>query len=276
MAESTLVQRVLTALVLIPLAIGAVLLLSTQYLALILALVALLGGVEWGRLAGISSVVGQSVFVLLLGGCLWFAQEQLLIPGVSVWFFSFAALWWLLVTLALLRSPKVDDVLPGFSLTRAVLGFLVIVPAWSAVVQLHRSGESGPVYVLFFLVLIWVADSGAYFAGRRWGRTKLAPRISPGKTREGVYGALFGALICALLFTWHQWDTVGVYWLIPVSLVTVLFSVVGDLFESLLKRRVGIKDSGGILPGHGGILDRIDSLTAAAPVFLVGLKLTGM
>jgi len=276
MAENTLAQRILTAAVLIPLAIGAVLFLSTSYLALILAFVALLGGVEWARLAGISGVVGFSIFVLLLAGCFWLTQKMLSIPGVNLWFFSIAAVWWLLVAIALLRSPKLDAAAPGFSLTRTALGFLVIIPAWSAVVQLHGFGEAGPIYVLFLLVLIWVADSGAYFAGRRWGRTKLAPRISPGKTREGVFGALVGALICAVFFTWYQWDVAGIYWLVPISLVTVLMSVVGDLFESLIKRRAGIKDSGGILPGHGGVMDRIDSLTAAAPVFFVGLKLTGI
>ena len=128
--------------------------------------------------------------------------------------------------------------------------------------------------LLFLLVLIWIADSGAYFAGSRWGKRKLAPAISPGKSWEGVYGALLGALLCGVLLAWYYQDSAGAVWLIPVCILTVIMSVVGDLFESVLKRKMGMKDSGTLLPGHGGVLDRIDSLTAAAPVFMLGLQLS--
>jgi phosphatidate cytidylyltransferase len=122
------------------------------------------------------------------------------------------------------------------------------------------------------LILIWVADSGAYFVGRQWGKNKLAPRVSPGKTIEGLLGALAGGLI---------WGYAGMVWFEPKSgwlfvalcFVTVLFSVLGDLVESLFKRNAGVKDSGQLLPGHGGVLDRLDSLTSAAPVFVLGLML---
>jgi phosphatidate cytidylyltransferase len=143
-----------------------------------------------------------------------------------------------------------------------------------AILALHQNGEEGPLLLLFLLVLIWVADSGAYFAGHRWGKRKLAPVISPGKSWEGVYGALVGASLCGAVLAWYQQDEAGALWLIPVSVVTVAISVVGDLFESILKRRMDMKDSGNLLPGHGGMLDRIDSLTAAAPVFALGLQLT--
>ncbi len=125
--------------------------------------------------------------------------------------------------------------------------------------------------MLFLLVLIWIADSGAYFAGRRWGRVKLAPAVSPGKTREGVYGALAGAMLCALALAWMRPEIGAALVTIPLCLLTCLVSVAGDLFESLIKRQAGVKDSGTLLPGHGGVLDRIDSLTAAAPVFVFGL-----
>jgi phosphatidate cytidylyltransferase len=128
--------------------------------------------------------------------------------------------------------------------------------------------------VLFLLVLIWIADSGAYFAGRRWGRRKLAPLVSPGKTREGAYGALAGGLlwggVLAALYGVSVPQQGG---LVLLCLLTVVASIVGDLYESLSKRERGVKDSGSLLPGHGGILDRIDSLTAAAPVFALGLHL---
>lgn len=123
------------------------------------------------------------------------------------------------------------------------------------------------------MILIWTADSFAYFAGRRWGRVKLAPQISPGKTREGVYGALIGSALCGALLHWLRPETGSLSVLVLLSVTIALFSVVGDLFESLLKRQAGLKDSGTLLPGHGGVLDRIDSLTAAAPVFLFGLLL---
>ena len=142
-----------------------------------------------------------------------------------------------------------------------------------ALLALHDGAALGPGYVVFLFMLVWIADSGAYFAGRRWGRTKLASHVSPGKTREGVYGALtaalgfavIGALVLGLGVT--QWPL-----FILICMVTVIFSIIGDLFESMLKRQRGIKDSGSLLPGHGGILDRVDSMTAAAPVFVLGLR----
>ena len=131
--------------------------------------------------------------------------------------------------------------------------------------------EFGAGYVLFLLFLIWIADSGAYFTGRRWGQRKLALSISPGKTWEGVWGASLAALVFAMLGAVVL--EVRMPWpgFVILSMVTVGFSIAGDLFESMLKRQRGLKDSGSLLPGHGGVLDRVDSLTAAVPVFLLGL-----
>lgn len=124
----------------------------------------------------------------------------------------------------------------------------------------------------FLLMLIWIADIGAYFTGRHWGRIKLAPKISPGKTREGVYGALVGALLSGVVLAWWQGLSIQqAPFAILLCILAALFSVAGDLFWSMLKRLRGVKDSSNLLPGHGGMLDRIDSLTAAAPVFLLGL-----
>jgi phosphatidate cytidylyltransferase len=143
-------------------------------------------------------------------------------------------------------------------------------------VQIHALDGIGPALLLFLMVLIWVVDSAAYFSGKRWGRVKLAPFISPGKTREGLYGALVGMVIFSLvLWYWGGMGRVGWFAILLLCMTTGLFSVVGDLFESLLKRQRGVKDSGHLLPGHGGVLDRIDSLTAASPIFLFGLMLLG-
>jgi phosphatidate cytidylyltransferase len=148
----------------------------------------------------------------------------------------------------------------------------VLLGPWLALVHLHAAAPRGPELVLFLLLLIWTADVAAFFAGRRWGQAKLTPAVSPGKTRVGVYGALLGAALAALALAW---------WLrlvpaltaaaVAICVATAFVSVVGDLFESLVKRRRGVKDSGRLLPGHGGILDRIDSLTAAAPMFTLGI-----
>jgi phosphatidate cytidylyltransferase len=153
----------------------------------------------------------------------------------------------------------------------------MVVPAWVAAWLIHREPSAGPLWTLFVLMLIWVADVSAYFAGRRFGQHKLAPRISPGKTREGVYGALVGTALFAGVAGWLiEPVPVGHALLIVLATVTVLFSIVGDLFESLIKRQSNLKDSGSLLPGHGGMLDRIDSVLAALPIFVCGRYLIGL
>jgi len=161
--------------------------------------------------------------------------------------------------------------LPG----KLLSGFFVLVPAWIAPLALRELPQGllpdGRWLTLYLLMIVWVADSGAYFAGHRWGKTKLAPHVSPGKTWEGVAGGLAAVLLLALLagvFGWRFGASELVIWVI-LSLVTAFVSVFGDLFESRAKRAAGVKDSGSILPGHGGVLDRIDAFTAAAPVFML-------
>jgi len=274
MGASTLLQRVLTASILIPSVIAAVLLLPTSYLAICFAVIALLGGWEWTNLSGFLSNSSRALFILILAAGLWATYLLLDQPWFADWLFYLSTAWWFVITYVLSRHTKIEPATPGPDLIRATMGLVVLIPLWAALVVLHRSGDDGPMVVLFLMIMIWVADSGAYFVGSRWGNRKLAPVISPGKSWEGVYGAVAGAFICGILLAWYQSNDVGALWLVPVCVMTVLISVVGDLFESLLKRRVAMKDSGNLLPGHGGVLDRIDSLTAAAPVFLVGLQLT--
>ncbi len=276
MAKSTLLKRISTALVLMPIVVGAVLFLPTTYLSILFAVIVLIGGWEWTQLAGISTMSGRIIYLLLLASILWLMLEMLFYPDYIIWFFVAAVAWWLLVTIALVRIRQIESSPQQFNLFSAAAGFFVLVPAWAAIHSIHSGGERGPILVLFLLVLIWVADSGAYFFGHRWGKTKLAPVVSPGKTREGLYGAMAGAVLSAFMLAWLLVAWTQFHWLLLLCLVTVLLSVVGDLFESLFKRRAGIKDSGTILPGHGGILDRIDSVTAAAPLFLLGLTLLEM
>jgi phosphatidate cytidylyltransferase len=273
--KSTL-KRVATALALMPLVVGGVLFLSTPYLALILAAVVLLGGLEWTRLSGIHSIPGKVAFLLLLAMMLWLVHLFLGKTTSAELFFLAAGVFWVGVTIYLFRIRELGVGDNRFYPLRAVIGFLLLVPSWAALTSLHGVAESGPKLVVFLLVLIWVADSGAYFSGLRWGRAKLAPAISPGKTREGLYGALAGAVVCGVLLAWLLGTEKSLLLAVILSVVTVLFSVVGDLLESVFKRKAGVKDSGNLLPGHGGVLDRIDSLTAASPIFLVGLQQLGV
>ncbi|MEJ2592299.1 MAG: phosphatidate cytidylyltransferase [Candidatus Thiodiazotropha sp.] len=267
-------QRVITALILAPLVIAGVLLLPNDTLSLLMALVVAFGAREWAQLSGIDPLWGQLLYSLLLLA-LMLAVYFFLPSAWTFWVIAFSVLWWLSALYRLSRFRGEAET-PGFSLLHALEGIAVLVPAWLSLAVIHRIPANGPVLLLFLLILIWSADVGAYFAGHRWGRRKLAPQVSPGKTREGVYGAMAGALLCGVFLVWWLGtDLPQAPLVLLLCLVTMLFSVVGDLFESLLKRRQGIKDSGSLLPGHGGMLDRIDSLTAAAPVFLFGLMLFG-
>ncbi len=170
-----------------------------------------------------------------------------------------------------MRVRRIEPV-EGFQPMLLPIGVLVLVAPWAALVDLHRVPDLGPGLVLFLMILIWTADSMAYFVGRRWGRAKLAPAVSPGKTRVGVYGAVAGAIVCGWVFAWLLSLSVSETLLVLLLCgLAALISVVGDLYESLLKRRRGVKDSSNLLPGHGGLLDRIDSLTAAAPLFALGM-----
>lgn len=261
-------QRVLTASVLAILVVWLVLKLPVAGFALALLAVILPAAWEWARLAGL----GETRDRLLYGGAvlasiaaLWPLAGNsgfvvgLLVAVVAGWCWSLVWMW------RYAGRPDRRD----RPLTVAAAGLIVLVAPWVALVALRD--EYGARYVLFLLLLVWAADIGAYFAGRRWGRRKLAPAISPGKTWEGALGGGIATLALALagaaiLGVGDRW-----LWFSVVCLVTMGFSIVGDLFESMMKRQRGLKDSGSLLPGHGGVLDRVDSLTAAAPVFLLGL-----
>lgn len=269
-------HRLLTALILIPLVIWGILKLPNDILALILALVIIQGGWEWSRLMQLAAIYQRGLFTLLVAACLG-AGWSLLDFGETDWLaiLVIGLFWWLLAILWVLTYPRTVARWSPRGI-QAVIGLLILVPTWIAVVWLHGSSANGPYLVLYLLSLIWVADSGAYFGGRRWGKRKLAPKVSPGKTWEGVASAVFASVLYAFLAT-QVFSISGslLIFFVLLSLVTVSFSILGDLAESMFKRHAGVKDSGALLPGHGGVLDRIDSVTAAAPVFVVGLWLGG-
>lgn len=262
-------QRLLTAFILIPLVIAGILYLPVMGIAIIFALLMLMGAWEWSRLSGIQSSAVRALYTLLLAcllGFLWYdvgvkAQMQT-IANTALAFWLLASIW--------VFTPGLAQAETRFnSLIKLLAGIAVLAPSWYALVSIHASPQMGPQWILYILFLIWIADSGAYFAGRAYGRHKLAPIVSPGKTWEGVAGAFLLVLLYSLSAPW--WLPVAEskgFTLVWVSLLLVPVSVIGDLFESLMKRQSGIKDSGHILPGHGGIMDRFDSLTAVFPVTL--------
>jgi phosphatidate cytidylyltransferase len=269
-------QRVATALLLAPFAVALVLLPDTAGFALMIAAVFAFGLGEWSRLIGLRGVAPRAVLVLAnitLMAALW---ETRALDSLD-WALVAGALWWPLAALWLRHFQFAAGARRRNATLKAAAGTLIVVPAWAAAVELHALPGQGPWWVLFVLVLIWCADVAAYFAGRRYGRTKLAPHISPGKTRAGVYGALAGSAVYACvagMLLGHQ--STGLLLLVALSLVTVAFSIVGDLFESLIKRHSNCKDSGNVLPGHGGVFDRLDSLFAALPVFAAGKLVLGL
>lgn len=257
-------QRVATALVLMALIVSAVLWLPSRGFALVTAPFVLLGAWEWSRLAGIGRLPARAAYVLLVaaaGVAAYVAEIALALAAVATVCWLAAPAWLMMHA----RDPR-----PGPPALRSAMGLVVLVPAWAALVALHEG--AGGRAVLYLLVLVWTADTAAFFAGRRFGRRKLAPAISPGKTQEGVAGALAGGAILAFAFAaagGMRGNQMLIF--VSVSLLTVLISVVGDLLESAMKRVAGVKDSGTLLPGHGGVLDRIDSVTAAAPALVFAL-----
>jgi phosphatidate cytidylyltransferase len=273
-----LLTRVLTALVLLPLVLGTLFFAPAPAWALFVLVIALIACWEWSRMCGMTPK-GQGAYLVAsgaIGAYLWLLYLKVL-PGnfaaMAMTGFIIATFFWLLgAPLWLAQKMR-----PSPSMC-AVAGWIVAWPAWLAFVVLR---DTNPWVLLALAALVWVADIAAYFAGKRFGRHKLAPAVSPGKTWEGVYGAITGVVIYGALLAWvansrptpltsifDNGDSVIVI-LAMVGLTAV--SVVGDLFESWMKRGAGLKDSSQLLPGHGGVLDRIDALTSTLPVAALAL-----
>ncbi|MGO4550312.1 phosphatidate cytidylyltransferase [Lysobacter sp. 2RAF19] len=273
--------RLLAAMIMTPLAIALVLFLDTPWLVACAAVLFLAGLWEWFRLAEIDDTLHRSVLLVanlaLMVAIVWASRSG---TGYSFVLFQVATVvgvvWWLLSLLWLKNYSFASDHDTHARMFKLAAGTLAVVPAWCALALIHGGQPNGHRWLLIALLVIWGADSGAYFAGRRFGKHKLSPRISPNKTIEGLVGGMVASVVIALIAAPFAGATVAqLPWVALVVVVTVLFSVVGDLFESLLKRHVGAKDSGDLIPGHGGILDRIDSVLAALPVFALGKGLLG-
>ena len=276
--------RVIAALVMAPFAIGAILLLPTSWLVMLAALVFLVGLWEWFKLAEIDDTLQRTVLLtanlLLMVLLVWASRGSTDLVPLRLMALVGAG-WWLLALLWLRFFHFASDHETWARVFKLAAGTLAVVPAWCALGLIHSSQPNGHIWLFVALAIVWAADSGAYFAGRHFGGRwfagrKLAPRISPNKTLEGLLGGLAAGMLVAaagaLLAGAGMAQLPGV---LLVAIFTVLFSVVGDLFESLLKRHVGAKDSGDVIPGHGGVLDRIDGVLAALPIFVVGKAVFG-
>lgn len=271
-------QRLITAFVLASLIVSAVIFLPTQSLALMLAGIICVAAWEWAACAGFHDIPRKIIYVsfilLCLIACLILLNKQWIVLIIACGF-----IWWVIATFLVVRYQLNKNINLSSGILKAVIGGVILIPAWLSLILIHsdKSGASlantsGISLMLFLFFLIWLADSAAYFSGRKFGNRKLASNVSPGKSWEGVYGALLLSFLfgtCYALYVDMQFMVAILF--IALAFFTVSFSILGDLVESMFKRMAGIKDSGKLLPGHGGVLDRIDSLTSAAPVFFTGL-----
>lgn len=268
-----LATRVATALVVVPVVVGGILLLPTPPVALIFAALMLLGAWEWARLLGLPAAprAGYTLLFAVTVVVLWFLSPLAAGTGAAVLAIALGCIWWLAAVRWLLRFPHGWDDSIGRPAVGAALGLVVLCAPLAAVRYLHAS-DQGPALLLLFFVLVWGADTGAYFAGRGLGRHKLAPRISPGKTREGALGGIVTALLMAAAgagLLGYGGARFAAF--VVLGGWVAVISIVGDLTLSMFKRHAGLKDSGTLFPGHGGVLDRLDSVVAAAPWFVAGL-----
>ncbi len=278
--------RLLAALIMAPLAIAAILILSTPWVVALTAVLFLAGLWEWFELAEIEDTLARTVLLVahlaLMVAIVWASRSA---SGYSYVLFQLASvigvIWWLLALLWLRNYDFASNHQTWARFFKLAAGALAVIPAWCALAWIHGTEPNGHIWLFTALAIVWAADSAAYFAGRHFGGTlfkgrKLAPRISPNKTYEGLLGGLVAGVlvgICGSLLAGASGTQVPLVAI--VALAASLASVIGDLYESLLKRHAGVKDSGHLIPGHGGILDRIDGVLAALPVFAMGKAMFG-
>lgn len=268
-------QRVITAIIMVAVFACVLSLFPWQAFAVLAAGVFLVGAWEWAPLAGVNSTLGRIAYAVATGAVgagvsymtHWQGNAELLhtlLVGACVWW-AVALLW--------IQGYPSSAVLWRATPVRMLMGWLVLIPAWLGCLYL-RSQESGAWLIFIVVLAVAAADVGAYFSGRAFGKRKLAASVSPGKSWEGVWGGLCASTLFALVVYFLAGAP---YWWVPVVVIlpSAMISVVGDLLESMLKRHSGIKDSSQLLPGHGGVLDRIDGLVAAVPVFTLAYLSAG-
>lgn len=284
-------QRIITALILAPAAIAAIFYLPLNYFAGLLLLITSIGAWEWGPFMGFTQPIKRIIFTasnaLIIAALWYFLPIETLWLGVNgvqaeaVNLLWLAVLWWVIAAVLMLSYPKSAPIWANNTLMRGVFGWLTLVPTWLAFIVIRTHDiQMTPFYgaqlLMFLFLMVWSADIGAYFFGKSFGKNKLMPNVSPGKTIEGFLGGVLCAcIVVAITGILMDWNNEQFIKALLVTMLITTVSVLGDLSESMFKRQAGVKDSGSILPGHGGILDRIDSLTATAPVFALCYILLG-
>lgn len=259
---STLLQRIVTAVILVAVLLVVFFRLPPFAAIALVAAFLLAAAWEWAGFVGLQRARWRAPYVLVVLAGLWalYAWVPAVLPAAVPLGLGLA--WWGLALVLVLAYPV--RVAPAVT---ALCGLFVLLPAWVAMLRLLSGAGGGPGLVLYALAIVWAADVGAYFAGRRFGRLKLAPRVSPGKTWEGVFGGVLAAV--AVAAAGAAWIGLPLPVMVPLALVLAPVSVLGDLTVSLFKRNAGLKDSGHLFPGHGGVLDRVDGVSAAVPLFVV-------
>ena len=270
-------QRIITALILAPIMIGGIFFLPLEPFMLFIGVITAVGAWEWANMSGVTGLGGRAAYVIGVAACLF----GLAIGGLEQarWLLWLALIWWALAFVLVRSYPNTKHIWTQVPM-RLLIGLLILLPMWVGFVQIKAYPESGQL-IMYVMLLVWGADVGAYFAGRTFGKNKLAPNVSPGKTWEGVFGGMATTLLIAILaglfLQWYYpvFSMDGEKWLslFVITVVVTMVSVLGDLVESMVKRHRGLKDSSNLLPGHGGVMDRIDSMTAALPIFALALTL---
>lgn len=269
-------QRIITALVLLPIVLWGLFGLAAEHFGWFVAVIVGLGGWEWARLSGLTSQFQRCLYAMVVLAAVYVVDQWV---GRAALYVSLV--WWFAATVFVLTYPNSVSVWRA-SLSRLLIGLLTLVPLWVGMVFIRTATipafpELDPLWVLLYVMMIvWVADTGAYFAGKAWGKRKLAPAVSPGKSWAGVWGGVAATSLLAVVASRYLDGSLSFsLQLVLLTLLVTAVSVIGDLTESMFKREEGIKDSSQLLPGHGGVLDRIDSLNAAIPVFACLLILLG-
>lgn len=269
-----LYQRILTAVPLAALVFWIIFFQPTSVFFYFVLFIVLISAYEWAKLSAVKDIYFRSAYALVVTATAWGIQQYA--AEYAQWAVFIAVLWWFSITFYLkFASPKAvsSDLKPD----KLLVAFIILPAAALAMQKIHAFQPGmdwqGPAWLFYALSLVWVADSGAYFAGKKFGKNKLAPNISPGKTREGLFGAVLSTSVYTLAASYYfELDRDRAVLLVLLSVIVTIISVSGDLYISFLKREAGLKDSGNILPGHGGMLDRVDSVLAAMPVFLLGFS----
>lgn len=270
-----LIQRILAAIVLIPLVILCLFFLPLMGFISIMVIICGLCAWEWAQFLQIKTIKNRLLFALIftLFIAIIYYLSTLMNSQASIFKYILLAslIWWLVALLLVISYPNSVRIWKNKCI-KTLFACFTLVPFFIGMVELRQINYShdsfqGAFWLLYVLVLVWATDSGAYFAGRAFGKHKLAPKVSPGKTIEGLLGGVILSLLISVIVYLSNYFTISLYNLMVSSIFAILVSVLGDLTESMFKREANIKDSGHLIPGHGGILDRIDSLTAAIPVF---------